>query len=101
MQRKTANKEAWRPKYTAPRLVHDSDIYARYAYVRTTSMYTTRYTRRKTKNKQPLRSGLGMDMCKRSGSICEYGVRIWTFVRKTRHPPLLPFMGVIMTRNTW
>ena len=35
MQRKTAKKEAWRPKCTAPRLVYDSNIYARVVYMYT------------------------------------------------------------------
>ena len=70
-------------------------------------MYTTNYNRRKTKKKHPpeVRSRDGhvehVHVCKSQGPSVKNGVHIWTFVRKTRQPLLLLFMGVIMIRNTW
>ena len=70
-------------------------------------MYTTKCTRRKTKKKQPpeVRSRDGhvehVHVCKVQGPSVNNGVDIWTIVRKTRHPLLLLFVGVIMIRNTW
>ena len=74
-----------------------------YVYVRT--MYTTKYTRRKTQKKQlpevRLRDG-HVEHVKVQGPSVKNGVDIWTFVRKVRHPLLLLlFMGVIMIRNIW
>ena len=64
MQRKTAWKEAWRPKCAAPRLVYDSALFFEtfvHVYVRTTR--TAKHIERKKKEKKPpRRSGLGMDM---------------------------------------
>ena len=41
-------------------------------------------------------------MCvKVQGPSNKSGVDIWTFVRKTRQPLLLLFMGDSMIRNTW
>ena len=83
--------------------VHDSDIYARtYTYVLCTRPNTLG---EKQKRKTPLRSGLGKDMLnmcvKVQGQSVKNGVDIWTFVRKTRHPLLLLFMGVTVRRNAW
>ena len=55
MQRKTARKEAWRPKCAAPRLVYDSALFfetCMHVYVRT--IRTTKYIQWKKKKGSPL-----------------------------------------------
>ena len=88
MQRKTAKKEAWRPKCAGLRLVYDSALFFETFMDAVYVVRTTKYTLVKKKKRKPLRrSGLGMDMqniCAQfQGLSLKNDVDILTFVRKT------------------